>query len=106
MFNKLKSLFAGTPKVDLAQLSQQGAIILDVRSPREFAGGHISGSLNIPVETLSRSLGKLKDKNRPIITCCASGSRSRIAANILKAQGYANVHNGGGWHSLKSKIGK
>lgn len=106
MFGKLKSLLAGTPQADVAEIARQGAIILDVRTSAEFAGGHIAGSLNIPIEALSRSLGKLKDKDRPIITCCASGSRSGVAVRLLKAQGYTNVYNGGGWRGLKSKIGK
>jgi rhodanese-related sulfurtransferase len=69
--------------VDYAQLIKDGAIILDVRSKGEYQGGHINGSVNISVDTLSNNLGKLKDKNKPIITCCASGMRSASAKSIL-----------------------
>lgn len=104
MINTLKQLLGLTPKVNYAELVKQGAIILDVRSKGEFAGGHIKGSINLPVDTLTNHLDKLKDKQKPIITCCASGMRSASAKSMLKYNGYTNVHNGGGWSSLKSKI--
>jgi rhodanese-related sulfurtransferase len=53
---------------------------------------------------LEQHLGKLK-KDKPLITCCASGMRSSSARGFLKSKGY-EVYNGGGWMSLKSKIGK
>lgn len=92
------------PKVNYAELIKQGATILDVRSKSEYAGGHIKGSVNISVDTLKSNLGKLKDKNKPIITCCASGMRSASAKSFLKSNGYTQVYNGGGWSSLQSKI--
>lgn len=104
MINTLKQLFGFGPKVNYAELVKQGAIILDVRSKGEYAGGHIKGSINISVDALSRNLNKLKDKNNPIITCCASGMRSASAKSILKSNGYKEVHNGGGWYSLQNKI--
>lgn len=104
MINTLKRLFSSKPKVDLAVLAKDGAVILDVRSSSEYTGGHIRGSINIPVNKLPDNLHKLKDKNKPIITCCASGMRSASAKGILKANGFTNVHNGGGWQSLNHKI--
>lgn len=104
MINRLKKLFGFGPKVDFANLVKQGAIILDVRSKGEYTGGHIKGSINIPVDTLSNNLAKLKDKNQTIITCCASGMRSASAKSILKSNGYSQVYNGGGWSSLQNKI--
>lgn len=104
MINTIKQLLGLGPKADFAQLVKDGAIILDVRSKGEYAGGHIQGSINIAVDSLSNNLSKLKDKNKPIITCCASGMRSGMAKNMLKANGYTNVHNGGGWMSLQRKL--
>jgi phage shock protein E len=104
MINTLKKLFGIGPGVNYAELVKNGATILDVRSKGEFAGGHIKGSVNISVDTLRNNLSKLKDKNKPIITCCASGMRSATAKSILQSNGYVNVHNGGGWISLKNKI--
>ena len=103
MFESIKSLF-GFEKTDYAQLIKDGAVILDVRSKGEYAGGHIRGSVNIPVEQLARSLNKIKNKNKVVITCCASGMRSASAKSILKSNGYTEVYNGGSWYSLNSKI--
>lgn len=103
MINAIKNLFGLGSKVDYAELVEQGAIILDVRSKGEYEGGHIKGSINISVDTLSNNLNKLK-KDKPIITCCASGMRSASAKSILKSNGFTEVYNGGGWRSLQNKI--
>ena len=104
MINSIKELLGFGPKTDYAQMVKNGAVILDVRSKGEFESGHIKGSLNIPVDQLRNNLNKLKDKNKAIITCCASGMRSASAKGILKSEGYLEVHNGGGWSSLQSKM--
>lgn len=104
MISTLKSLLGLGPEADYKQLVKEGAIIVDVRSKPEYAGGHINGSINIPVDQLKANLGKLKDKNQTIITCCASGMRSASAKSILASNGYTKVYNGGGWSSLSSKL--
>ena len=104
MITTLRRIFGFGPSVNYAELVKEGAIILDVRSKGEFAGGHIKGSINISVDTLKSNLDKLKNKNSPIITCCASGMRSASAKSILLANGYTKVYNGGGWSSLKNKL--
>ncbi|MES2587902.1 MAG: rhodanese-like domain-containing protein [Bacteroidota bacterium] len=104
MLNTIKQIFGLGPKVNYQELIKQGAIILDVRSKGEFQGGHIKGSINISVETLRNNLNKLTDKNKPIITCCASGMRSASAKNILKSNGFTQVYNGGGWYGLQNKL--
>ncbi|GAA5027045.1 hypothetical protein GCM10011506_13270 [Marivirga lumbricoides] len=93
----------GAP-VDYKKLISEGAIILDVRTKDEFQSGHIKNSFNIPVSSLANNLNKLRDKDMPIITCCASGMRSSRAKSILIAKGYHKVYNGGGWTSLNQKI--
>jgi rhodanese-related sulfurtransferase len=103
MINTLKKLFGIGPKVDYAALVKQGAVILDVRSPAEYKQGHIKGSVNTPLNDLSRHISKLK-KEATIITCCASGMRSASAKSILKSNGFTQVHNGGGWSSLQNKL--
>lgn len=102
MFGFLKKLFGGST-VDLKELVKNGAQIIDVRTPAEFNGGHIKGAKNIPLQSLNQNLGKI-NKNKPVITCCASGARSAAAKNILLNNGFSEVHNGGGWNSLKSKL--
>ena len=104
MIDTLKQLFGLGPKVDYRELAMQGAIILDVRTKGEYSGGHIKGSINISVDALSANLNKLKIKEKPIITCCASGMRSGSAKSLLKSKGYTQVYNGGSWTGLKNKI--
>ncbi len=101
--NLFQSLLGKNSTVDFSALKKEGAQIVDVRSPKEYEGGHIVGSLNIPLQDLSNSLGKL-DENKTIITCCASGVRSGNAKNFLKRNGFDEVYNGGGWKSLKNKL--
>lgn len=93
------------PKTDLREVAAKGAIILDVRTKNEFQGGHIKGAVNIPLQVLQANLSKLK-KDKPIITCCASGMRSASARGVLKSNGFTEVYNGGGWNSLQHKLGK
>ena len=104
MLQSIKKLFGLGPKTDYSQLVKNGAIILDVRSKGEYAEGHIKGSINIPVDQLRNNLVKLKDKKKPIITCCASGMRSSSAKSILLNAGYEEVYNGGGWTGLQVKL--
>lgn len=91
------------PKVDLKELMKKGAQIIDVRTRDEFQGGHIRGSVNIPLQNLNSNLSKIK-KDKPVITCCASGMRSASAKSILKSNGFTEVYNGGGWMSLQNRI--
>ncbi|HPS28088.1 MAG TPA: rhodanese-like domain-containing protein [Bacteroidales bacterium] len=99
MLTFLKNLFSPKPKADFGALIKQGATIIDVRTKGEYQGGHLKGSINIPLNNLSDNLAKIK-KDKPVITCCASGSRSGMAKNIMKGKGY-EVYNGGPWQSLK-----
>jgi len=98
----LSNIFGGGPKVDLKEMVKQGAMIVDVRTPAEYQVGHIKGSVNIPLQVLDKNIAKLK-KDKQVITCCASGMRSGSAKSMLKAKGF-DVHNGGGWNSLQSKL--
>jgi len=104
MFGLIKQMLGFGTKVDFAGLLRNGGIIIDVRTKGEFNGGNIKDSLNIPLDQIASNLSRLKDKDAPIITCCASGMRSANAKMILKSKGYINVHNGGGWSSLRSKL--
>lgn len=103
MLALLKNLFGLGPKTDYKELVKNGAQIIDVRTKSEFQSGHIKGSVNIPLQMLSASLAKIK-KDKPVITCCASGMRSSSAKSILKSNGYIEVYNGGGWSSLQTKL--
>lgn len=90
-------------KIDLQEVISSGAVILDVRTKDEFQSGHVRNSINMPLDNLQPNLKKL-DKNKPIITCCASGARSASAERILKSNGFDKVYNGGSWQSLKKYL--
>jgi phage shock protein E len=76
---------------DAHQLVAEGARLLDVRSPGEFASGHLDGALNIPVDTLDRRLGEVGEKDVPVVVYCRSGARSAQAARVLRAAGFEKV---------------
>jgi phage shock protein E len=101
MIQTLKNILGIGPRVNIGELIEKGAIIIDVRSKGEYAGGHAKGSINIPLDQLTNNLKKLKGKEHPIVTCCASGMRSASAKGILKGQGYLNVYNGGSWYKVE-----
>lgn len=76
--------------------------IVDVRTPTEFMGGHVSGSVNIPLDEVAARIEELRSL-QPMVLCCASGMRSGQATSILKNHG-VEAHNGGGWSSLQYKL--
>ncbi len=100
MIGLIKRIFGIGPKVDLGNVIASGGVIIDVRSAAEYAGGHVKGSQNIPLGALLAQIPKL-DKEKPVITCCASGMRSASARSMLLANGFKEVYNGGSWFSLK-----
>lgn len=75
------------------ELVAAGAKLVDVRSPAEFASGHIPGAVNVPVGELGAKLKSLGAKDQPLIVYCASGTRSAMARSVLKGQGFAQVFN-------------
>lgn len=91
-------------EINLDEIIVNGAIILDVRTKEEYKGGHIKGSLNIPLDEISKALSWLL-KDVPVVVCCASGSRSEEAKSILEANGLEKVYNGGAWNNLKDTKG-
>lgn len=99
----LSALFGNKEKTDYKQLLADGAIIVDVRGPGEYAGGHIKGSINIPLDNIDSRMNELKSKNKTVITCCRSGLRSGMAKSKLSHNGLT-VYNGGAWDSLNEKI--
>jgi rhodanese-related sulfurtransferase len=78
---------------DARRLVESGARLVDVRTPAEFAAGHIPGAVNIPVQELERRMRELEPKDRPIVLYCRSGNRSGRAARMLKSAGYTNIHD-------------
>ncbi len=98
----LKKLF-GIKSVDYNALIKKGAIIVDVRTPMEYKYGKIEKSKNIPLDSLSSKIKKMKQRNQVVIFCCASGARSGQACRMAKQKGI-DAYNGGGWRGLKRRI--
>ena len=74
---------------------KQGTIV-DVRTPAEFMGGSVAGSINIPLQEIMQRLDEIKQLKQPLILCCASGNRSGQAQAYLSSLGI-DCHNGGSW---------
>jgi len=81
-------------------IHEQQALIIDVRTPAEFMGGNVLGSINIPLHEMPNKLDFFNQQNHPIVLCCASGNRSGQAAQFLTQSGITNVHNGGSWYDI------
>lgn len=77
-----------------------GAQIVDVRTRGEFSAAHLPGSINIPLDELASRVESL-NRDRPVLVCCASGSRSAIAARVLKKRGFKEAVNAGSWSRLR-----
>lgn len=80
------------------------AVLLDVRTPDEYRQGHIPGSKNVPLQSISKVAGMIDNKSTTIFVHCLSGARSRQAAAILKQMGYTNVKNIGGISAYAGKV--
>lgn len=83
-------------KAMLPTLKQRGAVLVDVRSPGEYAAASAPGTLNIPLNELSHRLAEIP-RTAPVVVGCASGTRSGMAKMLLKKNGYGQVHNIGAW---------
>lgn len=80
-------------------IANNNTLIVDVRTPQEFSGGHVAGSVNIPLNEIPSRLDELKGREN-IVFCCASGMRSGQATQYAKQQGFTNVYNGGSWFDV------
>ena len=80
--------------------AKQGTIV-DVRSPEEFRGGHVVGSINIPLQELAQRQDEINNLKQPLVLCCASGNRSGMAEQMLKKQGL-ECCNGGSWLTVNN----
>ena len=81
-----------------ALIEKNKGVLIDVRSPEEFAEGHIEGAINIPVETIKdgQNLQEVPDLNKPLLLYCRTGRRATVAGQYLVNAGYKYVVNFGG----------
>jgi phage shock protein E len=83
-----------------------GATVLDVRTPEEYADGHVPSATNLPVQDVAQRIADVDklvggDKTKPVVVYCAKGGRAAKAKQALEAAGYTNVVNGGGFADLR-----
>ena len=104
MFDFLKNMFAAPDNSRLTEAIKGGALLVDVRSPQEFASGSVKGAVNIPLERLRAELPRFKGKSG-VVVFCLSGSRSGQARRILEQSGLQNVVNGGSWQNVRDCLG-
>lgn len=88
-------------KATARQKARDGALVLDVRSADEYAGGHFQDALNIPVQELDGRVKELGDTGRSIVVYCAAGVRAARAKSILQKAGFQDVVNAGGLSDLQ-----
>ena len=79
------------------------AILLDVRTPEEYGGGHVPGSRNLPLQQIEKITSIAEKKETPLFVYCQSGARSRQAVSLLQRMGYENVNNIGGMSAYRGK---
>lgn len=77
-------------------IKEKNPTIIDVRTPQEFAGGSVNGSINIPLQELNIRMDEIKSMKAPYLLCCASGGRSGMANQMLNSIGLES-YNGGSW---------
>ena len=100
----IKRVSAVSPEV-LRKHLQEGALVIDVRSPEEFHSEHLPGALNIPLNELRERLPReVTDKNRVLLLHCQSGMRSRNGQRQLQRLGYTNVFNLGSLTRAKQTV--
>lgn len=87
-------------QTDLKGLLDGKALVVDVRTPGEFASGHHPRAVNIPVDQVQSRIAEFGDKKKPVVVYCGSGKRSAAAKATLEAAGYTAVTNGGGFNDL------
>lgn len=95
---------SGLPDRDPAlahKLVSEGAVLLDVRTPEEFASKHIDGAVNVPVDEIDKRMSEIDkltggDANKPIVVYCQAGGRAARAKETLVSAGHAKVTNLGG----------
>jgi phage shock protein E len=91
----------------VSHMSLAKDVVIDVRTPKEFADGHIAGALNIDYSVIAQEISKANvAKDDTVILYCRSGNRSGIAMNTLKNMGYTKAVNFGGLDEARKRLQK
>ena len=91
---------------EAAEKLNHGAILIDVRTPGEFAGEHHPGAINVPLDNLNQITTVVKDKNSSVLLYCHSGARAAAACSQLRRMGYSNIRNIGSYSRTQKVLNK
>lgn len=97
------AIFGNTDNTQLTEAVKNGAYLVDVRTPAEFADGSVKGAVNIPLDKVPTELSKFEGKQN-IVVFCLSGNRSGQAKSILEQNGFEDVINGGTWQNVNQVV--
>ncbi|MBL9126560.1 MAG: rhodanese-like domain-containing protein [Verrucomicrobiales bacterium] len=87
------------------RLLAEGAVVVDVRSPAEFAQDHVEGAVNVPLGEIAQHIAQaVPDRRTPVLAYCQGGGRSAIASHRMRALGYERVYNLGSLGRAKSLV--
>lgn len=85
-------------------LQAPGRVLLDVRTEREFAAGHVPGSINVPLSRIAEAKNHLPHPDTPAVVYCAVGARAGRAIGTLESMGYTRLVNGGGAADMARRL--
>lgn len=100
----LRAMAGSVPESEKAAAKEKirkGARVVDVRTPTEYAAGHYTGAMNIPLQELQKRLSDVGPTNQPVVVYCRTGTRSAKAKQILMNAGFSDVTNAGGLSDLQ-----
>lgn len=101
----LRPLLAAVLLAAAGTLAQARTVLIDVRTPAEYAAGHAPGAINIPHTEIGQRIGETQAaKDDEVIVYCRSGRRSGIAQKVLQGMGYSQVENYGGLDEARARL--
>lgn len=100
MASLFAALFGRKNKIEIKEALENGAFVVDVRTPAEFSSGSVEGAINIPLDRIQNQLKRFKNK-KSVVLFCRSGARSGSAKRILENHGIEKVYNAGSIFSIK-----
>lgn len=87
-----------------ALLADKEAVLVDVRTPREFADNGFDGAANIPLQQLPQRSDELGAKDEPVVLYCRSGNRSNQARRILEGEGFETIYDLGAYRTARQVV--
>lgn len=103
MFNFIKNTFTSPASSGPAFAITSETFLVDVRTPGEFRSGSVKGAVNIPLDSITKQLGKFAGKSSTVVFC-RSGNRSSQAKKILEQNGISNVTDGKTWQNVNNLL--